>query len=78
MSKRYGNVVNPDDVVSEYGADTLRLYEMFMGPLEHSAPWQPEGVNGCFRFLARAYRLFFADEATDGEDRFVAPADTGS
>jgi leucyl-tRNA synthetase len=60
MSKSRGNVVNPDDVISEYGADTMRLYEMFMGPLEASAPWQPDGVSGCFRFLARAYRLFFA------------------
>ena len=60
MSKSRGNVVNPDDVINQYGADTMRLYEMFMGPLEASAPWQPEGVNGCFRFLGRAYRLFFA------------------
>jgi leucyl-tRNA synthetase len=59
MSKSRGNVVNPDDVIAEYGADTMRLYEMFMGPLEASAPWQPEGVTGCFRFLGRAYRLFF-------------------
>ncbi len=65
MSKSRGNVVNPDQVVAEYGADTMRLYEMFMGPLEHSAPWQPEGVVGCFKFLARAHRLFF-DEAEDG------------
>jgi leucyl-tRNA synthetase len=58
MSKSMGNVVNPDEVIDQYGADTMRLYEMFMGPLEASAPWQPEGVNGCFRFLARAHRLF--------------------
>ncbi|NVB42864.1 leucine--tRNA ligase [Pseudenhygromyxa sp. WMMC2535] len=62
MSKSRGNVVNPDDVVEEYGADTMRLYEMFMGPLEASAPWQPEGVFGCFKFLGRAHRLFFAGE----------------
>ncbi len=62
MSKSRGNVVNPDEVISAYGADTMRLYEMFMGPLEASAPWQPEGVIGCFRFLARAHRLFFDDE----------------
>ncbi|MCA9683885.1 MAG: class I tRNA ligase family protein, partial [Myxococcales bacterium] len=70
MSKSRGNVINPDDVIAEYGADTMRLYEMFMGPLEASAPWQPEGVNGCFRFLARAYRLFFrpAGKTEDGED----------
>jgi leucyl-tRNA synthetase len=61
MSKSMGNVVNPDEVIDQYGADTMRLYEMFMGPLEASAPWQPEGVNGCFRFLARAHRLFFGE-----------------
>jgi leucyl-tRNA synthetase len=58
MSKSMGNVVNPDEVIDQYGADTMRLYEMFMGPLEASAPWQPEGVNGCFRFLGRGHRLF--------------------
>jgi leucyl-tRNA synthetase len=66
MSKSRGNVVNPDEVIAEYGADTMRLYEMFMGPLEASAPWQPEGVKGCFRFLAKAYRLFF-ESAKPGE-----------
>jgi leucyl-tRNA synthetase len=62
MSKSRGNVVNPDDVVAEYGADTLRLYEMFMGPLEQSAPWQTQGVAGIHRFLSRVHRLFFDDE----------------
>jgi leucyl-tRNA synthetase len=65
MSKSRGNVVNPDDVVQQYGADTMRLYEMFMGPLEHSAPWQTDGVAGCHRFLQRAYRLAF--ETSDDE-----------
>jgi len=68
MSKSRGNVINPDDVISEYGADTMRLYEMFMGPLEHSAPWQPEGVNGCHRFLQRVYRLVFDDQGEEGAD----------
>ena len=68
MSKSRGNVVNPDDVIHEYGADTMRLYEMFMGPLEASAPWQPEGVSGCFRFLGRAYRLFF-ESPKEADDR---------
>ena len=58
MSKSRGNVINPDDVVSEYGADSLRLYEMFMGPLTDVKVWQTSGVSGCYRFLARAYRLF--------------------
>ena len=73
MSKSRGNVVNPDEVIAEYGADTLRVYEMFMGPLEHSAPWQTEGVAGIHRFLGRVYRLFF-DEG-EGGDRLRALAD---
>jgi leucyl-tRNA synthetase len=57
MSKSRGNVVNPDDVVAEYGADALRCYEMFMGPLEQSKPWSMTGVEGVSRFLARVWRL---------------------
>jgi leucyl-tRNA synthetase len=57
MSKARGNVVNPDSVVSEYGADSLRLYEMFMGPLEATKPWSTEGVNGVRNFLDRVWRL---------------------
>ena len=56
MSKSRGNVVNPDDVVAQYGADALRLYELFMGPLEKGAPWSAEGIPGCFRFLQRIWR----------------------
>jgi len=59
MSKSKLNVVNPDDMVDRYGADSLRLYEMFIGPLEASAPWQTEGIEGVHRFLQRAWRLFF-------------------
>ncbi|PAP77513.1 leucine--tRNA ligase [Rubrivirga marina] len=57
MSKSRGNVVNPDDIVDAYGADSLRLYEMFMGPLEQTKPWNTRSVDGVHRFLARAYRL---------------------
>lgn len=57
MSKSRGNVVNPDDVIEQYGADSLRLYEMFMGPLEQVKPWSMKGVEGVFRFLARVWRL---------------------
>lgn len=57
MSKSRGNVVNPDDVVAEYGADSLRLYEMFMGPLEQVKPWSMNGVEGVHRFLARVWRV---------------------
>lgn len=63
MSKSLKNVVNPDAVVSEYGADALRLYEMFMGPLDASKPWNPRDVPGVFRFLQRAWRLI-VDEDT--------------
>jgi len=62
MSKSRGNVVNPDDVVNEYGADALRLYEMFMGPLEQVKPWQMKGVEGVSRFLARVWRLAFEQD----------------
>ena len=77
MSKSRGNVVNPDDVVLQYGADTMRLYEMFMGPLEHSAPWQTEGVAGCHRFLQRAYRMAFetGDDGTPDRLRTLAPGE---
>ncbi len=58
MSKSLKNVVNPDDVVSRYGADSLRLYEMFMGPLDVTKPWDDKGVKGVFNFLGRTYRFF--------------------
>jgi leucyl-tRNA synthetase len=58
MSKSRGNVVNPDDIIDTYGADTLRLYEMFMGPLEAALPWSNQGLEGARRFLDRVYRLF--------------------
>jgi leucyl-tRNA synthetase len=66
MSKSLGNVVNPDDVVSNYGADSLRLYEMFMGPLEQVKPWSMSGVEGVHRFLAKVWRLAFTEDS-DGE-----------
>ena len=64
MSKSRGNVVNPDEVVNKYGADSLRLFEMFMGPLEDSKPWNTHGVEGVFRFLNRVWRLFMNDDGT--------------
>jgi leucyl-tRNA synthetase len=63
MSKARGNVVNPDDVVKEYGADSLRLYEMFMGPLEAVKPWNTASIAGVFKFLGRAWRLIVDDMA---------------
>ncbi|HEY3762703.1 MAG TPA: leucine--tRNA ligase [Verrucomicrobiae bacterium] len=68
MSKSRGNVVNPDDVLKEFGTDALRLYEMFMGPLEMVKPWSTKGVEGVYRFLGRVWRLFVDDKSeTDFE-----------
>lgn len=61
MSKRLRNVVNPDDIVEQYGADTLRLYEMFLGPLEQFKPWNTNGIDGVFKFLKKLWRLFHDD-----------------
>ncbi|WP_409228382.1 leucine--tRNA ligase [Gudongella sp. SC589] len=66
MSKSRGNVVNPDDIVNDYGADTLRTYEMFIGDFEKSVPWSENGVKGCRRFLDRVWRL--QDIIQDGEE----------
>ncbi|MHA8262810.1 leucine--tRNA ligase [Lactobacillaceae bacterium Melli_B3] len=61
MSKSKGNVINPDEIVNEYGADTLRLYEMFMGPLTEAKPWSTDGIQGSNRWLKRVWRLFIDD-----------------
>ncbi len=66
MSKSKGNVVNPDDVVAEYGADTLRVYEMFMGPFDQTAPWSVDSIRGCFKFLDRVWNL--QDILVDGTE----------
>jgi leucyl-tRNA synthetase len=66
MSKSRGNVINPDDILVEYGADAFRLYEMFMGPLEMVKPWNTKGVEGVYRFLGRVWRLF-VDENSETE-----------
>ena len=70
MSKSMYNVVNPDMIVEKYGADTLRLYEMFLGPISQSKPWDSNGIDGCFRFLRKAWNLFF-----DKEGRFAVTDD---
>lgn len=78
MSKSRGNVINPDEIVNTYGADTLRMYEMFMGPLEATKPWNTNGVEGAYRFLNRIWRLFITEEGklnskivdTEGSDSF--------
>ncbi len=68
MSKRYFNVVNPDKVVSEYGADTFRIYEMFLGPIEQSKPWDTQGIEGVSKFVRKLWNLFFTDEKLDIND----------
>ena len=63
MSKSMYNVVNPDLIVEKYGADTLRLYEMFLGPINQSKPWDSNGIDGCFRFLKKVWNLFYKGDA---------------
>ena len=75
MSKSLKNVVNPDDVIRDYGADSLRLYEMFMGPLQVVKPWQTSGVKGVHNFLRRANRLV---AETPAADRAMTPAEAKS
>jgi leucyl-tRNA synthetase len=62
MSKSLGNVVNPDDIVKRYGADSMRLYEMFMGPLDQVKPWSTKNIEGCYRFLSRVWRLYVTED----------------
>ena len=73
MSKSRGNVINPDDVIREHGADAMRLYEMFIGPLEKAAPWSTEGIQGIYRFLQRAWRLFHEND--EENEVYRAPID---
>ena len=72
MSKSRGNVVSPDDVIARWGCDAMRLYEMFMGPLDKGAPWSDESIPGLYRFLQRAFRLVEADAEGGGA---LAPGD---
>ncbi|GAB3760200.1 leucine--tRNA ligase [Spirosoma pomorum] len=70
MSKSKFNVVNPDMIVERYGADVLRMYEMFLGPLEQAKPWNTNGIDGVYRFLRKFWRLFYKDNAT-GESQWI-------
>ncbi|GAB3795276.1 leucine--tRNA ligase [Spirosoma humi] len=70
MSKSKFNVVNPDDIVEKYGADVLRLYEMFLGPLEQAKPWNTNGIDGVYRFIRKFWRLFYKDSAA-GESQWI-------
>ena len=74
MSKSKGNVVNPDDIVESHGADTLRLYEMFMGPLDASIAWSETGLDGSRRFLDRVWRLFINEETVELSAKIVDQA----
>ncbi|MBO7291105.1 MAG: leucine--tRNA ligase, partial [Bacteroidaceae bacterium] len=69
MSKSMFNVVNPDDIVERYGADTLRFYEMFLGPLEQSKPWDTNGIDGVHRFLRKLWNLYFQGDAVNVDNR---------
>ncbi|MBQ5775638.1 MAG: leucine--tRNA ligase [Bacteroidaceae bacterium] len=72
MSKSMFNVVNPDDIVERYGADTLRFYEMFLGPLEQSKPWDTNGIDGVHRFLRKLWNLYFQGDAVNVDNRAAA------
>src|SRR5207247_7563048 len=76
MSKSSENVINPDDILAEYGADAFRLYEMFMGPLEMAKPWSTKGVEGVYRLLGRVWRLFVNEHSETGfeQSETVAPS----
>ena len=75
MSKSMFNVVNPDMIVEKYGADTLRLYEMFLGPVEQSKPWDTNGIDGCHRFLKKFWALFYGNRADENSALIVDDAE---
>ncbi|MHB8520814.1 MAG: leucine--tRNA ligase [Limisphaerales bacterium] len=76
MSKSRGNVINPDDILAQYGADAFRLYEMFLGPLEMVKPWSTKGVEGVYRFLGRVWRLFVDEPSETGFEQAETIAET--
>ena len=75
MSKRYYNVVNPDDVVDKYGADTFRLYEMFLGPIEQSKPWDTQGIEGVSKFVRKFWGMFFNEDVLNVSDESPSKAE---
>ncbi len=79
MSKSKHNVVNPDKVIEEYGTDTMRMYEMFLGPLEMSKPWSTQGISGVYNFLRKFWKLFFDENGVFvGVDPRVDPNPTAA
>ncbi len=77
MSKSRGNVISPDEMIEEFGADAMRVYTLFMGPLDKGAPWSTEGIPGCFRFLQRSHRLFY-EQNGETESLRTLPAGAGT
>lgn len=77
MSKSRGNVINPDDMIREYGADSMRMFEMFMGPLEATKPWSTEGIAGLHRFLSRVWRLVIDDRTGELNSKIVDEEPSG-
>ena len=75
MSKRYYNVVNPDDVVAQYGADAFRLYEMFLGPIEQSKPWDTKGIEGVSKFVRKFWGMFYKEDAFTVSDEAPTKAE---
>jgi leucyl-tRNA synthetase len=75
MSKRYGNVVNPDDVIAKHGADCFRMFEMFLGPIEQSKPWDDKGISGVSNFLKKFWRLFYGDSGLKVTTDAATPAE---
>ncbi len=71
MSKSWGNVINPDEIVKIYGADSLRIYEMFMGPFEQAISWNHNGLVGCYRFLSRVWNLFLNKEKSGNSSKEI-------
>ncbi len=78
MSKSKFNTVNPDDLVAKYGADTFRMYEMFLGPVEMSKPWDTKGIEGVHRFLKKFWRLFFRETKTPPSEATKLSAKVGN
>ncbi len=74
MSKSFGNVINPDEIIKEYGADTLRLYEMFMGPFDQAISWNTQGVKGIYRFLEKVWRLVLESEKKETKNKTAITA----
>ena len=72
MSKSRGNVINPEEIMDEYGSDSMRLYEMFMGPLNKSKPWSTKGLQGCYRFVNKLWSIIVDENGNLSADEILA------